>query len=143
MVFPNSRAGCSRVPPQSATLTAEYCYPTDPVRLACLIHATSVRSEPESNSQKKKVLNVQKFLGLLVPEFLSDLETSKPRNSETLNLNCSHTNIFLFHVFFKRHVSSSTFKDQLFVAFRANECIVYQKTCDVRKGENQVFSIAF
>ena len=25
----------------------------DPVRLACLIHATSVRSEPESNSQKK------------------------------------------------------------------------------------------
>ena len=56
MVFPNSRAGCSRVPPQSATLTQEYCYPRDPVRLACLIHATSVRSEPESNSQKKKVL---------------------------------------------------------------------------------------
>ena len=53
MVFPNSRAGCSRVPPQSATLTEEYCYPPDPVRLACLIHATSVRSEPESNSQKK------------------------------------------------------------------------------------------
>ena len=31
----------------------------DPVRLACLIHATSVRSEPESNSQKK---NLSKFL---------------------------------------------------------------------------------
>ena len=55
MVFPGTKAGCSRVPPQSATLTAQYCYFTDPVRLACLIHATSVRSEPESNSQKKKV----------------------------------------------------------------------------------------
>ena len=32
----------------------KYCYPPDPVRLACLIHATSVRSEPESNSQKKE-----------------------------------------------------------------------------------------
>ena len=32
-----------------------YCYNADPVRLACLIHATSVRSEPESNSQKKKL----------------------------------------------------------------------------------------
>ena len=31
----------------------EYCYPGNPVRLACLIHAASVRSEPESNSQKK------------------------------------------------------------------------------------------
>ena len=31
----------------------EYCYPDNPVRLACLIHAASVRSEPESNSQKK------------------------------------------------------------------------------------------
>ena len=27
----------------------------DPVRLACLIHAVSVRSEPESNSQKSKI----------------------------------------------------------------------------------------
>ena len=59
MVFPNSRAGCSRVPPQSATLTLEYCYPSDPVRLACLIHATSVRSEPESNSQEKNFVFFQ------------------------------------------------------------------------------------
>ena len=37
----------------------------DPVRLACLIHATSVRSEPESNSQKKilfRQLNVAELL---------------------------------------------------------------------------------
>ena len=32
----------------------KYCYPSNPVRLACLIHAASVRSEPESNSQKKE-----------------------------------------------------------------------------------------
>ena len=56
MVFPNSKAGCSRVPPQSATLMHQYCYQRNPVRLACLIHATSVRSEPESNSQKRKFL---------------------------------------------------------------------------------------
>src|SRR5574344_1134433 len=54
-VFPNSRTGCSRVPPQSATLTPQHCCIGDPVRLACLIHATSVRSEPESNSQKKNL----------------------------------------------------------------------------------------
>ena len=53
MVFPHFWTDCSRVPRPSATLTREYCYPQDPVRLACLIHATSVRSEPESNSQKK------------------------------------------------------------------------------------------
>ena len=33
--------------------------PPDPVRLACLIHATSVRSEPESNSQKKEFVLVR------------------------------------------------------------------------------------
>ena len=32
---------------------AEYCYLTISVRLACLIHAASVRSEPESNSPIK------------------------------------------------------------------------------------------
>ena len=34
----------------------------DPVRLACLIHATSVRSEPESNSQKKNLFKLLKLL---------------------------------------------------------------------------------
>ena len=33
----------------------EYCYPEYPARLACLIHAASVRSEPESNSPYKNV----------------------------------------------------------------------------------------
>ena len=62
MVFPTSRTGCSRVPRPSATLTAQYCYLADPVRLACLIHATSVRSEPESNSQKKNLFKLLKPL---------------------------------------------------------------------------------
>ena len=33
----------------------------DPVRLACLIHAASVRSEPESNSHSKKFLRSTRF----------------------------------------------------------------------------------
>ena len=41
-----------RVTHPFATEPMLYCYPTDPVRLACLIHAASVRSEPESNSPK-------------------------------------------------------------------------------------------
>ncbi len=42
-----------RVTHPFATRPESYCYSTDPVRLACLIHAASVRSEPESNSPKK------------------------------------------------------------------------------------------
>ena len=56
--------GCPRVPRPSATLTGRYCYLPDPVRLACLIHATSVRSEPESNSQKKTSLRLARALRL-------------------------------------------------------------------------------
>ncbi len=41
-----------RVTHPFATEPMMYCYLTDPVRLACLIHAASVRSEPESNSPK-------------------------------------------------------------------------------------------
>ena len=36
----------------------QYCYQINPVRLACLIHAASVRSEPESNSQKKEFVKL-------------------------------------------------------------------------------------
>ena len=122
MVFPNSKAGCSRVPPQSATLTNKYCYPSDPVRLACLIHATSVRSEPESNSQKKE------FEKLL---------------TQTFTVPC------LFRRFIaepKSHVSSIHFSkidvvlDSVSLAFRRisrNGCIVYHFDPLVRKGENE------
>ena len=122
MVFPNSKAGCSRVPPQSATLTAQYCYFTDPVRLACLIHATSVRSEPESNSQKKE------FEKLL---------------TQTFTVPC------LFRRFIaepKSHVSSIHFSkidvvlDSVSLAFRRisrNGCIVYHFVPPVCKGENE------
>ena len=48
----------------TCTLTGRHCCLPDPVRLACLIHATSVRSEPESNSQKK---NVRLFAGTSRP----------------------------------------------------------------------------
>ena len=96
MVFPNSRTGCSRVPPQSATLTPQYCYLGDPVRLACLIHAASVRSEPESNSQKKKVFSL-KF----------------PRE----NFGSSHKH----YCFLQYRLSKITRSP-----FRANEDIVYQ-----------------
>ncbi len=48
--IPNSGASCPRVPHPFATLTrgtsSEESVPLDPVRLACLIHAASVRSEP-------------------------------------------------------------------------------------------------
>ena len=47
------RAGHSRVPHPCAT---KYCYF---VRLACLIHAASVRSEPGSNSPNKKWLTLR------------------------------------------------------------------------------------
>ena len=39
-----------RVTKPFAAETHEYCYPQIPARLACLNHAASVRSEPESNS---------------------------------------------------------------------------------------------
>src|SRR5436190_5696462 len=44
-----------RVTHPCAAPTTEYCYPVISVRLACLIHAASVRSEPESNSPLKNV----------------------------------------------------------------------------------------
>ena len=81
MVFPNSKAGCSRVPPQSATLTNQYCYSPDPVRLACLIHATSVRSEPESNSQKENFESLwrpSRVSGHHTNQFLSSCSASLP-----------------------------------------------------------------
>src|SRR5437667_12099494 len=42
-----------RVTHPCAAPTTEYCYPVISARLACLIHAASVRSEPESNSPLK------------------------------------------------------------------------------------------
>src|SRR5213593_4399171 len=45
-----------RVTHPCAAPTAEYCYPAISARLACLIHAASVRSEPESNSPLKTVI---------------------------------------------------------------------------------------
>src|SRR5215510_12913917 len=44
-----------RVTHPCAAPTPEYCYPEISARLACLIHAASVRSEPESNSPLKNV----------------------------------------------------------------------------------------
>ena len=49
-----------RVTHPFATRPSLYCYINNPVRLACLIHAASVRSEPESNSPKKLVLALLK-----------------------------------------------------------------------------------
>src|SRR5262249_54151608 len=43
-------ANYPRVTHPCATPTLIYCYTRISVRLACLIHAASVRSEPESNS---------------------------------------------------------------------------------------------
>ena len=47
-----------RVTHPYATLAIRYCYPLASVRLACLIHAASVRSEPESNSPFKETTAV-------------------------------------------------------------------------------------
>src|SRR3954462_12429948 len=49
-----------RVTHPCAAPTTRYCYPVISARLACLIHAASVRSEPESNSPLKNVsLNLE------------------------------------------------------------------------------------
>ena len=49
-----------------ATEHAEYCYPTCPVRLACLSHAASVRSEPGSNSSVEYRCSGAAFAGRCV-----------------------------------------------------------------------------
>src|SRR4029077_7851614 len=56
--IPRFWAGQSRVTHPFATRSVLYCYKTNLVRLACLIHAASVRSEPESNSPLKSFSNV-------------------------------------------------------------------------------------
>ena len=47
--IPHIEADCSRVTHPFATKSNLYSYKSNSVRLACLIHAASVRSEPESN----------------------------------------------------------------------------------------------
>ncbi len=58
--IPNLRADCPRVTHPFATLTKRFSSENsnlkDPVRLACLIHAASVRSEPGSNSPLRKFI---------------------------------------------------------------------------------------
>lgn len=51
-----------RVTHPFATGPSRYCYLNGPVRLACLIHAASVRSEPESNSPNRKLIPLSKRL---------------------------------------------------------------------------------
>ena len=51
-----------RVTHPFATRHCLYCYSQCPVRLACLIHAASVRSEPESNSPNRKLIPLSKRL---------------------------------------------------------------------------------
>ena len=68
-----------RVTHPCATPTREYCYPLISVRLACLIHAASVRSEPESNSPLKNKSSIPSRL--IQPELPS---TSLPINSQSL-----------------------------------------------------------
>jgi hypothetical protein len=51
--IPVSRVRYPCVTHPSATEPPQYCYKEGPVRLACLSHAASVRSEPGSNSSVK------------------------------------------------------------------------------------------
>ena len=69
-----------RVTHPCAAPTTKYCYPVISARLACLIHAASVRSEPESNSPLK---NVKRFRPGDYPELLSTfrlIPKSHPKN---------------------------------------------------------------
>src|SRR3712207_7762552 len=52
--IPHFRAGCPRVTHPCATDLPPYCYGNKSVRLACLIHAASVRSEPESDRKSTR-----------------------------------------------------------------------------------------
>jgi hypothetical protein len=61
--IPLLRVCYPRVTHPFATKLLSYCYSSNPVRLACLIHAASVRSEPESNSPKSaSYLSIQGLL---------------------------------------------------------------------------------
>ena len=55
--MPDLTENYPRVTHPFATTAIQYCYSLAIVRLACLIHAASVRSEPESNSPNKKYTN--------------------------------------------------------------------------------------
>ena len=130
MVFPNSWAGCSRVPRQSATLTPQYCYLGDPVRLACLIHAASVRSEPESNSQKKKVFSLKVPRG-----------TFGSSHKQLLFRVSSEGSHFIFNEPSRVTSQASILKDRC-PPFRANDWIVYQILSQRARGYFNFFFIA-
>jgi hypothetical protein len=55
--MPDLTENYPRVTHPFATTVFQYCYRPTIVRLACLIHAASVRSEPESNSPNKNLTN--------------------------------------------------------------------------------------
>ena len=87
-------ANYPRVTHPCATLTAEYCYPSISVRLACLIHAASVRSEPESNSPLEMVsLKLVRWLTGRILQFKTlrvQPLTGRPQRGSHL----SHNSIF-------------------------------------------------
>jgi hypothetical protein len=66
-----------RVTHPCAAPTSEYCYPEISARLACLIHAASVRSEPESNSPLKITLVVIRLVSGLATGRSTILKLSK------------------------------------------------------------------
>ena len=88
----------------------QYCYRRNPVRLACLIHATSVRSEPESNSQKKEFELLHTNIFTVPCLFQRDM----------LKHQLSNINAALL--------------EALLNLSRGNGWIVYQKTFGLRKG---------
>ena len=139
MVFPNSKAGCSRVPPQSATLTNKYCYPSDPVRLACLIHATSVRSEPESNSQKKNFesLLLEALAGFRAPH---KLPVCVPPPFRWIRSGSSLRSAFFSTISCQKIDSRPAGPAPLGVA---NEDIVYQKARGRARGKPKFFEKSF
>src|SRR5690348_1603918 len=97
-----------RVTHPCAAPTTEYCYPEISVRLACLIHAASVRSEPESNSP---LINVSLIARLIKPGFyylilkLSKSVQLTGRPSRGSNL--SHNSIFKEHQTRKKRAQNS------------------------------------
>ena len=102
--IPNSRADCSRVPHPCATALKSKLLKT--VRLACLIHAASVRSEPGSNSPIKNSsatsgsfnpnspsfsIRQARFFKLIYYFFLK-----RPAPAERPNLSRAHRTIQIF-----------------------------------------------
>ena len=104
-------ANYPRVTHPCAAKHTRYCYRMYSARLACLIHAASVRSEPESNSPSKmtssSTLNQNQITDSNLVAYILTLEI----HSDPSKLSLSCIRVFSRDSYFLSH--KSIFKEQL------------------------------